>query len=173
MEFYNLVKNLNNTTKFVSIPIEDEKLKKILNSMRMALSVNNTQPWKFVITRDEDKKRKLVSVLGNSYKFLLDAPLLIIACANPDESFPTLGGYMNSYPLDMGIIIDRLLLAVANEGLAVNWITDFHEDKIKPIFMIPENIHVVSIFVVGYPAEPGSNPGRKNLEEIICYENYL
>ena len=48
---------------FISKPIEDEKLSKILHAAHHAPSVGFSQPWNFILIKDQKQKRKSKSHL--------------------------------------------------------------------------------------------------------------
>ena len=44
---------------FISKPIEDEKLSKILHAAHHAPSVGFSQPWNFILIKDQETKKKI------------------------------------------------------------------------------------------------------------------
>ena len=157
--------------KYKPTPIPEDKLNTILKAARLAPSFENYQPWKFIIVRSEEKKRQVVQACSNS-KFLLEAPIAIVACAFPDEAFGLMGGYMNSFSVDVAVALDHLTLAAVNEGLGTCWIGVFKEEKIQKALSIPDDVRVVAITPLGFPDEDPESSGRKPLEKIICYNTF-
>ena len=47
---------------FTSKPIEDEVLSKILNAAHHAPSVGFSQPWNFILIKDQDTKKKIKKI---------------------------------------------------------------------------------------------------------------
>ena len=39
--------------------VEDWKLREIIEAGRLALSVHNYQPWRFIVVKDGEKRRKM------------------------------------------------------------------------------------------------------------------
>jgi nitroreductase len=151
--------------------IEDEKLKYILNAFRRAPSAKNIQPWKIIIVKDEKKKIDL-SIACNNQTFISEAPIIIVACAKEEEAYGVMGGYMNSYPIDIAIALEHLILAATEQGLGTCWIGAFKEKLVKDILKVPEDIRVVALTPVGYPNEEGRDRSRKEIDEITCYNEY-
>ena len=172
MEVLEAMKALRNVRKYKPVPIPEEKLKNVLNAVRLAPSAENRQPWKFIVIRDEERKRKLVSACGNNHKFMAEAPVIIVGCALPDEAYPTLGGYMCSYPVDLGAAISHLALAAASEGLGTCWLHDFREDRLKNALNLDSYVKIVGVTPLGFPAEEPVPVDRKHITEIICYDEY-
>ncbi len=171
MDVYEAIKNRKSIRKYKPTPIPEETLRKILGAMRIAPSAKNLQPWKFVIVRDEEIKRKLIPACNNQ-KFIAEAPVIVAGCALEDECFAYMGGYMGSWPVDLAIAFDHLMLAAASEGLGTCWIGSFKEEKVKEVLQIPKNVRVVGLTPIGFPDENPDRRPRKNLDEIVCYDRY-
>ncbi|GAH25909.1 unnamed protein product, partial [marine sediment metagenome] len=104
--------------------VEEEKLNYILQAFRKAPSAKNLQPWKLIIVKDK-KKISDLSIACNNQTFLSEAPILIVACAKEDEAYGVMGGYMNSYPIDIALALEHLILAATEKGLGTCWIGAF------------------------------------------------
>lgn len=152
--------------------VEEEKLNYILQAFRKAPSAKNLQPWKLIIVKDK-KKISDLSIACNNQTFLSEAPILIVACAKEDEAYGVMGGYMNSYPVDIALALEHLILAATEKGLGTCWIGAFKEKLVKDLLDVPANVRVVAITPVGYPATEGRIRGRKPISKIVCYDKYI
>ncbi len=171
MDLYETIKSRKSVRKYRRDPVPEESLKKILNAARMAPTAENFQPWKIIVVTDEDIKRKLVPACNNQ-RFVAEAPVVLVACGLPDEAYPIMGGYMNSYPVDVAIVLDHLMLAAASEGLGTCWIGSFKEEKVAETVGVPQEAKVVALTPLGYPAEEMERTDRKNLTELVSYNKY-
>lgn len=170
--FMDLIESRRSIRSYKSQDIEEEKLNYILQAFRKAPSAKNIQPWKLIIVKDK-KRRSDLAIACNNQTFIAEAPIIIIACAKEDEAYGTMGGYMSSYPVDIAIALEHLVLAAAEQCLGTCWIGAFKEKLVKDLLGIPENVRVVAITPVGYPSKEGRERCRKKLSEIICYEKYV
>lgn len=152
--------------------VEEEKLNYILQAFRKAPSAKNLQPWKLIVVKDK-KKISDLSIACNNQTFISEAPILIVACAKEDEAYGVMGGYMNSYPVDIALALEHLILAATEKGLGTCWIGAFKEKLVKDLLDVPDNVRVVAITPVGYPAIEGRTRGRKPISEIVCYDKYI
>ena len=152
--------------------IEEDKLKYVLQAFRKAPSAKNLQPWKLVVIKNK-KVIKDIVIACNNQTFMEEAPVIIAACAKEEEAYGTMGGYMNSYPIDIAIALEHLILAATEKGLGTCWIGAFKEQLVKDILGVPENVRVVALTPLGYPAREASVRGRKPLTEIISYDKYF
>lgn len=71
------------TPSFDGTAIPDEDLKKILDAGLRAPSGFNMQPWRFIVVRDEEQKKKLRRASFNQAK-VEEASVLIVACGDAD-----------------------------------------------------------------------------------------
>ena len=176
MKKFNSLMDLIETRKSVRSykpkEVEEDKLNYILNAFRKAPSAKNFQPWKLVVVKNKKIIKDLV-VACNNQTFLQEAPILIAACAKENEAYGTMGGYMNSYPIDIALAFEHLILAAAEQGLGTCWIGAFKEKLVKDILSVPEDVRVVALTPVGYPSREATIRGRKPLVEIISYDKYI
>lgn len=169
MEITEAIRSRRSIRKYQDRPIEEEKLLRVLDTGRMAPSARNLQDWKFIVVRDQDK-RKMLSEAANGQPYVEKASAVIVGCATEPENIMPCGQYC--YPIDLAIALDHMSLAATSEGLGSCWIGAFQEDKVKEILDIPEKIRVVAMLILGYPAEsPAARPRRK-LDEIVVYDKW-
>ena len=89
---------------YIGKEVEPEKIEYLLDAFRKAPSAKNLQPWKLIIVKEKNKKTDL-SIACNNQSFIAEAPLIVAVCANEEESYPNMGGYMNSFPIDIAIAL--------------------------------------------------------------------
>ena len=70
------------------------------------------------------------------------------------------------------VIMTYMILQACELGLGTCWIGAFKEDEVKEILVIPEHIRVVAMSPLGYPAHKSPPRQRKDLAEIVCFEEY-
>lgn len=150
-------------------PIEEEKLVQVIEAGRLAPSARNLQDWKFIIIKDKQKRQRL-SEAARGQSFVAEAPVVIAACGTETEYIMTCGQYC--YPIDVTIAVDHMTLEAIALGLGTCWIGAFYEDQVKEILEIPDNVRIVVMLTIGYPAESPSARPRKNLEKIMAYEKW-
>jgi nitroreductase len=155
---------------YLSKPVEEGKLKAVLEAGRLAPSASNRQEWRFVVVSDETTRFGLAEA-ANNQDFVGEAPVVIVACAETDEHI--MGCGQACYPIDVAIAVDHITLAAVELGLGTCWIGAFKEEKVKEILNIPKNIRVVALLPLGYPADSSiSKKRRLSLDEVVKYENW-
>ncbi len=149
-------------------PVEPEKLDSIFEAARLAPSAKNLQDWRFVAVTDRDKKRRLAEAAGNQM-FIADAGVVITACSNSDHVMRC-GQPIG--PIDVAIALEHICLQAAELGLATCWIGSFYPEKVRAVLDIPDDIAVIELMALGYPADQPKKPRREPIERILCYEKW-
>lgn len=168
MEFMEVVKKRRSIRKYKSVPVPDEYLKTVLEAARLAPSPKNRQCWQYIIVTDQGMKAKIA---GEENKWLSEAPIIIVACINPEESGRKPG--TDTYMLDIGISLEHLILAATDLGLGTCWIGAFDEKQVKEALGVPDEIRVIAYTPLGYRAEVKDKVfARKPLGDIVFYERY-
>ena len=70
------------TPSFQEVPIHSADLEKIIRAGLAAPSGYNLQPWRFIVVRDRDQKKKLREAAFNQAK-VEEASAVIVACGDP------------------------------------------------------------------------------------------
>ncbi|KPJ62444.1 MAG: nitroreductase [Planctomycetes bacterium DG_23] len=149
--------------------IEEDKLRRVLEAGRLAPSASNVQEWKYVVVRDKELRQKLAAA-AKGQAFVGHASAVIVGCAVRTDR--VMSGGQRAYPIDLAISMDHMTLAAVEEGLGTCWIGAFSEPEVKKILGIPEEVRVVCLLPIGYPAEsPGPKP-RKSFEECVSWERW-
>lgn len=171
MEFLKAVESRRSIRKYKPDKMGEDGLKKILEAVRLAPSAKNIQPYRFILVEDRDTISRLVVACRNQ-AFIGEAPLVIVACANPAEAYNTLGGGENSAYVDTAIAMEHLVLAAAGLGLGTCWIGAFSEDDVKKVLGVPKDWRVVAITPLGTPAEQPEARPKKSVEKLFFLNSW-
>jgi len=171
MSIMEVIEKRRSVRKYNEDPIPESVLLRVLEAARLAPSGKNLQPWKFILVKDKALKEELARASSGQY-FIARAPFVIVACGFPDNCYARMGRYMKSWPVDVAIAMEHLILQAQEEGLGTCWIGSFEEQEVKSILKIPEEVKVLALTPLGFPAEIPSFRGRKSLDEIISYDRY-
>jgi len=162
-------------------PVEDEKIVQLLESARLAPSGSNTQPWHFIVVKSESARQKL-SEASHKQKWMFSSPVFIVCVGDIrcrikedvnislNESSPQ--EELKQMIRDMSISVGYMMLEAQSMGLGTCWVAWFTQEDIRPLLNIPEDKYVVGILTLGYTKEAPAARPRKQLEEIVHYENW-
>lgn len=168
MDFFEAVKKRYSCRAYQSRPVEEDKLNRILEAVRLAPSAKNLQDWRFVLVTDESTRRRL-QVAAYDQPFVSQAPVVIAACSNM-HYWMRCGQPVG--PIDVSIALEHLALAAASLELATCWIGSFRPDEVRQILDIPTEITVVELMTLGYPADQPREPKRLAADQIACREKW-
>lgn len=164
MEVLQAIKERRSVRQYTQEPVSEDQLNQILEAGRWAPSRGNSQPWKFIVLNDEQKRKKLAEAIPTG-KFLAQAPQGIAVVVDPKAS---------KHPEQEGAAaIQNMLLAAHALGLGTCWISVWGTDWAKTaaqVLRIPDEEWLISVVSIGHPAE-APEKGRKGLDEITFFEN--
>lgn len=150
-------------------PVEEAKLLAVLEAGRLAPSASNRQEWRYVVVRDVKTRAKLAEA-ANGQKFIAEAPVVLAACARTDGHKMTCGE--PCYPIDVAISLDHITLKAVDEGLGTCWIGAFSQPAVKKLLGVPDDIRVVALMPLGYPAGEPAGRSRLDLNEVVMQEKW-
>ncbi|MBE6062221.1 MAG: nitroreductase [Clostridium butyricum] len=166
--------------KYKNIKVEEEKIKEILESGRIAPSGSNTQPWHFIVIKSEEMRSKVTFACHNQ-KWMMEAPVFIacvadIRCrikkAHIEINEESTENEVKLIIRDTSFAIENMLLQASECGLGTCCIGWFAEDEIRRVLNVPNDKYMVAIITLGYPDEEPKMRPRKSVEEIIHYEQW-
>jgi len=154
---------------YVSKPISEDILNRVLDAARLAPSAKNRQEWRFIVVRDAEARKSVVDATNNQL-FVGASPVILVFCATEKDYVMRCG--QNGGTVDTSIAMAYVTLAAVEEGLGTCWVGSFYEDKMKAALGIPDGARVVAITPLGYPAEDPPARGRMALNEVVSYDRW-
>lgn len=167
MELLEVFRQRRSVRAYKPQPVEESKLKRILEAANMAPSAGNLQAYKVHIFRDEAKRRALTKA-AHDQGYILEAPVCLVFSADPERSearYGKRGSELYSVQ-DATIAGSFAMLAAVDLGLATVWVGDFDEGKVQEILQ-SKRLRPVAMFSLGYAAEQPAPSPRRPLEEIF------
>jgi nitroreductase len=163
MDAYTCIRSKRDSRSYTEQSITDETLERILQAGRMAGSSKNTQPWRFVVLRDQ-KRREELATCGQFATPMLAAPLAIAIVLAP-------GG--NAF--DAGRTAQNMMLAAWNEGITSCPIAMHDREGAAKALGVPEEHVVAMVITFGHPESKESmhrGIARTPLSELVHYERW-
>jgi len=162
------IKTRRSVRKYKPGPIPDEDLKEILTAAQLAPSAGNKQPWRFVVVRDPETRKKLGEI-ARGQTWISDAGVVVVALAM-DKKSPEV--YERWAERDVMTAVEHMVLAAWSLGYGTCWIGAFYEDRVKELLGIPEEMTVINLLPIGVPDQRPEPRGRKPLDEIFQEEKF-
>ena len=193
-EFFDVVMNQRACRDFSDEPIPDEHIERILTAATHAPSAENTQPWVFIVVRDDalrsslsDLTRRLWAAGGRDYAAAHNAPRLfnevdslverglggapVFVVVSADTSA---GAHSTSVASSIFPAVQNLLLT-ANDigyGSALTTLTTYGGDELRDLLDLPEHLTPMAIVPLGRPARPLGPPRRRPVAESTYRDRY-
>lgn len=148
--------------KYQDIPVEQDKIEKMLRAAMAAPSARNQQPWEFYVVTNKDKIQELAGAAPHA-ACAKEAPLLFVACYRAEEGI-TSPMYRE---IDLSASVENLLLEADELGLGAVWlgVAPIKErmDAVRVAIDVPERLCPFAMIACGYPAE--ERPQQDRYEE--------
>ena len=170
MDFFEVLGKRYSVRAYLPDPVEEAKLQQVLEAARMAPTAANRQPFRLIVTHTAGKEAELSKVYGAGW--LVQAPLLVCACAVPSQGWTHFHTGKNYCDVDVAIVMDHLILAAAALGLGTCWIAAFDHTALKRMLRLPDELEPVVLTPLGYPADSPQPKIRRPLEELVRYERW-
>ena len=181
MTFHELTNLRQSVRKYSEIPVEREKIEKIIEAVHIAPSACNSQPWKIIIVDEPELINEVAKATFSKTisfnKFTVEAPVIAVLVIEKAKLIAQIGGTIKDmeYPkIDIGIAAAHFCLQAAELGLGTCMIGWFDEKKIRQLLNIPEKRKVGLVITLGYPPENYKvrKKIRKPLDEICGFNQY-
>lgn len=163
MDANTCIRTKRDSREYTDQPISEETLRRILQAGRMAGSSKNTQPWAFVVLRDEARRAELAAC-GNFAKHVPPAPLAIAIVITPG------GG-----DFDAGRTGQNMMLAAWAEGIASCPVAMHDKECAADVLGVPEGHRVSIVMSFGYPVSKESlhrGIARTPLSDLVHEERW-
>jgi len=165
MELMEVVRRRRSIRAFEDRPVEEERLRAVLEAGRLAPSAKNMQEWRFVVVRDPGLRRKLIPI-ANDQAFVGQAPVVIVACGTQCDYRMPCG--QPAFLIDVAIALEHMALAAVEQGLGSCWIGAYDQQAVKELLGIPKEVQVVCLLPLGYPAQdPDPRPRLPHADVVF------
>jgi nitroreductase len=192
MSLYDVMRTARATRSYFPDPVDDAAIHRVLDNARFAPSGGNRQPWRVLVLRDAEAKRKLREQYVIAYRDtpaygtpsldrfadrLDEVPVLLLVCVELaaltitdrilDRQSIVAGASI--YPF-----VQNVLLGLRNEGLGglLSTLVCPREPQLRELFAIPEEYGVACVIPVGRPRRTGLDLVRGPVEEFAWIDTF-
>ena len=162
--------------------LDDDMVEHLLQAAHRAPSVGHSQPWRFIVVRDQhvrtqagwmadrQRLRQATAMDEPSARQLLqlqlegirEAPVgVVVCCDRRAEPAGVLGRatYPDTDLWSCACAIQNLWLAARAAGIGVGWVTLFEPAELAELLGIPDGVETLGWLCIGYPDERHTGPG--------------
>jgi F420 biosynthesis protein FbiB-like protein len=191
-----LIHSRRSIRRYTEAPVAAALVEQVLRAAQWAPSAHNRQPWRFAILREGPIKHRLAAAMGaqlradrlrdgdhpavvardvaRSYARITSAPVVIVVCATleaqdfyPDARRQAAEALMAAQ--SVALATQNLLLMAHALGLGACWLCAplFCGAVVQTALTLPAHWQPHALITLGYPANTGKTPTRKDLKEIV------
>jgi nitroreductase len=163
MDVFEAIRTMQAVRQYQDRPVADDVLRQVLEAGRLTASGMNAQPWHFIVIQDPETLRQL-GTLARTGPYIAGAPVAIAVAVDRTRLAVS----------DASRAIHSMLLTAWGNGVGGNWVGFGGLDDAKPLLGIPEELDLLAIVPLGYPAVAvgRSKKERKPLAEVASRERY-
>ncbi|MBT3583154.1 nitroreductase family protein [Candidatus Woesearchaeota archaeon] len=172
MKFLDLARRRRSIRGFRVKNVPEQDLYYILDAGRWAPSANNIQPWRFIVVREAENKKKIAKACYDQ-EWMARVPVLVVVCSltkKVERQFPGKGKLFAKQ--SVAAAIQNILLAAEEKKLAACWSGVSSEKKIQNTLVIDDNVDIHAVLSIGYPIHHETAPPRIHLSDLIFFEKW-
>jgi nitroreductase len=169
VDLYEAIDKRFSVRSYLNKPVEEDKLRRVLEAGRNSPSARNRQARRIVVARDPKVRSALVKAAEQDW--MATAPILLaVVGLTPDD---TMHCDVPTDPIDCAIAIDHMSLAAVAEGLGTCWVGHFSQPAAREALHVPPTAKIIQLVALGYPA--ASQPPRKRdgADKVIAFDRFI
>ena len=148
MDFMELAKARYSVRKYTGQPVEAEKLQKVLEAALCAPTAHNLQPQRIYVLSGPVQMEKVNRCTTCHF----GEPCVLMVGYDASVSWKREFDGKDYGEVDATIAATQMTLEAAQLGLGTCWIGYYDPQKLAAEFPLPENIRVIGLLALGYPA---------------------
>ena len=152
---------------FTDEAVSDTDLAYIMESVRLAPSAVNRQPWRWLVVGSDEGRAKVQRCYDRPW--FQTAPIYIIGMKDKGTEWVRGFDGKRHGDVDLAIAAEHLCLAATERGLGTCWVCNFDPALLQTLLPQPEGWEPVVIVPLGHiaPDCPRRERQRKSLAEIV------
>jgi nitroreductase len=193
-DFFDVARRQRACRDFSDEPVPDDDIERMLEAATHAPSAENTQPWVFVVVRDDATRRQLAELTQRVWnagardlamarldahlaadvdagieRGLGGAPVIVVVAADTSSGVHPKAVASSIFPA-----VQNLLLAAGalGYGSALTTLTAAAGDELRAIVELPAQITPMAVVPLGRPARPLGRPRRRAVAESTHRDRY-
>jgi nitroreductase len=170
MDIYEAIRKRCSVRTYRDEPVEEDKLRRILDAGRLSPSARNRQERRFVVVRDPACRKAIAKAAEQPW--MAQAPVIIAAVGLTDY---VMSCGVPGDPVDCAIALDHMALAAVAEGLGTCWVGHFDQGACRNLLGVPAGATIIQLLTLGYAAGAAEKEAPKNrlaYDKVVCKETF-
>lgn len=179
-----LLKSHRTIRKYKTTEISDRLLNDILECGIRSSNTGNMQLYSIIVTRNPDRKARLLPLHFNQ-PMVVQAPVLLTICFDLNrfmkwcEQSNTTTDFMNllwlmTGTIDSSVLAQNMCVAAEHAGLGICYLgtTLYNAPEISLVLNLPSGVIPVTTLTMGYPDKIPDLTDRLPMESVVHFEEY-
>ena len=167
MDFKELTRARYSLRKFDPRPIEEGKLRLLMEAAQSAPTAHNNQPQHVLVCRSPEALERVNRCTSMHF----GAPVVLVVAYDAAEAWKREEDGKNHGEIDAALATMQMMLQAAELGLGTTYVGMFDAQKLLAAFPEMQGLTPIALLPLGYPAE-GAHPARlhaqrKSLSETV------
>lgn len=169
MDVREAIKSRRSVRAYEDRAISLDLVRKLIDAARLAPSWGNLQPWRFLLVSSEKEKDAMRKNEIFTQDFVYEAPLIIVACADPGVFSRKNSTEENTIRAvsDLSMACENLFLRATELELGTCCVGLLDRERIKLVLKIPKKYYIPYVITVGLPDEDPPASPRKSARSIV------
>lgn len=173
MEVFESIISRRSIRKYKDKQVPFDNISTILQAGKYAPSAGNLQAWKFIVVKDDNRRKALAEACLQQY-WMEQAPVYIAIIGEPEKMDRFYGARgRRLYTIQScAAVVQNMLLTAHSLGLGACWVGAFDEDEVRRIMSLPEQVECHAIITIGYADEKPEMPTKYRMEHLMFFEKW-
>ncbi|WP_240420716.1 nitroreductase family protein [Paenibacillus periandrae] len=129
--------------------VPDDVLYTILEAARWAPSSSNLQPWRFIVARTPEQRKRFEEFIRPNNRLWTDSVPVLLLLAS--DKLRADGEPNRSHAFDTGAAWASIALQARILGLTTRAVGGYDKDKARIVLDVPDEIELHAVIALGYP----------------------
>lgn len=168
-------------SEFLPKPVPDEIIARILKAAHHAPSVGYSQPWDFVLVKNQETKQAIKDGFEQAHaesaemfseekkaqyktfklEGIVESPIGICVTCDRQKNGPVVIGRTIKPEMDLYsavCAVQNMWLAARAENLGLGWVSILHDEVLRDTLNIPKDIDIIGYLCIGYVSKFNEKP---------------
>lgn len=154
---------------FSSKKVDENTLRQILETVRIAPTALNHQPYVIYVAQTKEGLEKVKKALAPDY----GSSTILIVCSDRNSTWENRYNRQENILQDIGIISATALYAAKTKGVDSCYVCNFNPEILKNELKLSDGIYPESLIYLGYPNEDckpsDRHYQRRDLKEFVRF----
>jgi nitroreductase len=160
--------NRKSPRAFQARPVEEEKIRLLLEAVRWAPSSYNKQPWRIVVITDPAVREQMhEGLMTGNRRWAVKAPVLAVIVSRVEADDIRHDNAIPYYLYDCGQAAMSLVVQAEHMGLRCHQMAGWEQGPVRSALGIPDEEQPIVLMAIGYEGDIADLDERSREKELV------